>query len=73
MIEEWNIKEYEFDKMCEICCEVYDPIEFLPKILPCCSKTFCLKCIKDNLKKNAKMIESMAAALLVAASMLYLA
>jgi len=54
MIEEWNIKEYEFDKMCEICCEVYDPIEFLPKILPCCSKTFCLKCIKDNLKKNAK-------------------
>jgi hypothetical protein len=54
MIEEWNLKEYEFDKMCEICCEVYDPIEFLPKILPCCNKTFCLKCIKDNLKKQAK-------------------
>ena len=39
---------------CEICCENYDlktPLK-LPKKVPCCNKTFCLKCLNEIYEKN---------------------
>ena len=56
MNDTWNLKEFEFDKTCEICCMTYDPIQRIPKILPCCKKTYCFDCIKQNVEKFKKCI-----------------
>ena len=44
---------------CEICCENYDlktPLK-LPKKVPCCNKTFCLKCLNEIYEKNNQTLK----------------
>ena len=43
---------------CEICFENYDlkNPDKLPKKVPCCNKTFCLKCLNDIYERNSKSL-----------------
>ena len=43
---------------CEICFENYDLKDpnKLPKKVPCCNKTFCLKCLNDIYERNSKVL-----------------
>ena len=44
---------------CEICFENYDLKDpnKLPKKVPCCNKTFCLKCLNDIYERNSKSLK----------------
>ena len=44
---------------CEICFENYDlkNPDKLPKKVPCCNKTFCLKCLNDIYERNSKSLK----------------
>ena len=46
----------EDDYSCDICCENYNQSNVLkqPKIVPCCSHSFCLSCLLDIYNRNCK-------------------
>lgn len=37
----------EEKEFCQICCEIFDKSNKLPKLMPCCRNIICLKCLKD--------------------------
>ena len=49
----------EDDYSCEICCENYNQITISkqPKIVPCCSHSFCLSCLLDIYNRNNKIFK----------------
>jgi hypothetical protein len=42
--------------LCEICLENFNLQEKVPKILECCGKIYCMKCLNDIFKKNEKKL-----------------
>jgi hypothetical protein len=42
--------------LCEICLEHFNLQEKVPKILECCGKIYCLKCLNDIFKKHEKKL-----------------
>lgn len=49
----------EDDYSCEICCENYNQINTSkqPKLVPCCSHSFCLSCLMDIYNRNNKVFK----------------
>jgi hypothetical protein len=44
------------DICCDICLENFNSTDKTPKIVECCSKSFCLKCLNEIFKKNSNKV-----------------